>query len=418
MIMEGMLADDMIRIKYSAKYSNLSNYYKYALGQNLAIRNLGVIERRLEQEEVLRDWIQQDSSRINRYGTILDEMKQVIGERKEMENALSYMEEMFLLYKATELIGFAGDSRSLYFQELGYSGDDQSKEKLVAELKDAGEVFFKDFNPILDKRIAVEMIGLFTEQVDPLYYPYFYSELMGEYEGDIQKFMDDIYMKSFFADPMRFQKFIRKPRFKKLKKDPAFLLSFSILSRYVSIIYEYQELDDKLLNAERKYIMALREMYPDSIFYPDANSTLRLSYGKIGGYDGNDAVHYDYATTLSGLIEKEDPYSREFFVPELLQELYHKQSYDPWIKNDTMPVCFLTDNDITGGNSGSPVLNARGEIIGLAFDGNWEAMSGDIIYEKEKQRCICVDIRYILFLMDQYAGAHHLIEEMSILYDE
>ena len=418
MIMEEMLADDLVRIQYTAKHSNLSNYYKYALGQNIAIRNLGVIDRKLEQEADLREWIQQDSSRILQYGSILDEMTEVISERKEMENALSYMEEMFLLYKATELVGFAGESRSIYFQELGYSGDDQKKQELVDELEEAGKVFFKDFNANLDKRIAVEMISLFSEQVDPLYYPYFYSTLMGKFDGNIQLYLDHIYQKSFFADSLRFQKFIKKPRFRKLKNDPGFMLSFSILSRYISIIYEYQELDDKQLKAERKFISALRKMYPDGVFYPDANSTLRLSYGKIGGYLGDDAVQYDYTTTLSGVLEKEDSSTREFYVPQLLKDLFAQKDYGPWILNDTMPVCFLTNNDITGGNSGSPVLNTRGEIMGLAFDGNWEAMSGDILYEKDKQRCICVDIRYILFLIDQFAGADHLIEEMNIQYIE
>jgi len=415
LIMENMLADDRVRIKYSAKYSNLSNYYKYSQGQNLCIRNLRVIERREKHEQALQEWIQADSTRIARYGDMMDQISQVVEERKEIENALSYMEEMFLAHKATELIGFAAEGRSLYFLELGYSGDSQNRKELLDELAETGIEFFKDFDPGLDKRIAVEMIALFTENVDPLYYPYFYSDLMGEYEGDIQHFLDDIYKKSFFADEESFQNFLRKPRFRKLNKDPAFQLALSIFSRYISILYEYKELDERMWKAERLYVEATRKMYPDSLFYPDANSTLRLSYGKVKGYKGNDATYYDFITTLSGVMEKEDPSDREFFVPSKLKDLYGEHDYGKWIEQDTMPVCFLTDNDIAGGNSGSPVLNARGEIIGLAFDGNWEAMSGEMIYEKHKQRCINVDIRYILFLMDKYAGAGHLIEEMSIL---
>ena len=332
-----------------------------------------------------------------------------------MENALSFIEEMFLLHKATELIGFAGEARSLYFHGLGYTSSGSNKKEMVAELEENGKLFFTDFNAELDKRIAVEMIGLFSDQVDPLYYPFFYSTLMGEYDGDIQGFMDDVYKKSFFADPVAFQRFIKKSRFRKLKKDPAFQLSLSVLNTYINIIYEYEELNKKLQLAERKYISAFREMYPDSNFYPNANSTLRLTYGVIGGYQGMDAVYYDYQTTLSGMIEKEDPDSREFFIPEKLKQLFITQSFGPWVRDNTMTVCFLTNNDTTGGNSGSPVLNARGELIGLVFDGNWEAMSGEMIYEKDIQRSICVDIRYILFLMDKYGEADHLIEEMNIL---
>ena len=156
------------------------------------------------------------------------------------------------------------------------------------------------------------------------------------------------------------------------------------------------------------------EMYPDSNFYPDANSTLRLSYGTVCGYRARDAVRYDYFTTLKGVMEKEDPSKRDFTVPALLKKLYREKSFAPYSRDSTMKVCFLTNLDTSGGNSGSPVLNAHGEIIGLNFDGNWESMSGDIIYEPEYQRSICVDIRYILFIMDRYGGAGHLIQEMEL----
>jgi hypothetical protein len=414
-IMDEMTNNDLVRIQYSSKYSNLSNYYKYSIGQNLSIRNLKVIERRQDQDEAILDWVSQDSSRVLKYGQVLGNIKQVIDERKEMENALSYLEEMFLNQGATELIGFASEAQSIYFHELGYSSTQGRKEKLLEVLEEEGEVFFSDFNSDLDKRIAVEMISLFSEHVDPLYFPYFYSTLMTEYDGDIQSYLDNIYKKSFFADSVRFHKYIKKPRFRKLKKDPGFLLAFSILSKYINIIYEYEELEEKLVQAERKYVMVLREMYPDSIFYPDANSTIRLSYGAISGYMGNDAVFYDYQTTNSGVMEKEDSGSNEYFLPPDLKQLFYDQQFKPWSQDSIIPVCFLTSNDITGGNSGSPVLNARGELIGLAFDGNWEAMSGDIIYEKGKQRTICADIRYILFLIDKYAEAGYLIDEMNII---
>ena len=150
--------------------------------------------------------------------------------------------------------------------------------------------------------------------------------------------------------------------------------------------------------------------------YPDANFTMRLSYGKVGGYKARDAVFYNYFTTLTGIIEKEDPDNYEFIVPEKLKELFQNKDYGVYANNDgAMPVCFITDNDITGGNSGSPVINGNGELIGLAFDGNWEAMSGDIAFENNLQRCINVDIRYVLFIIDKYANAQNLIDELTIV---
>jgi hypothetical protein len=166
---------------------------------------------------------------------------------------------------------------------------------------------------------------------------------------------------------------------------------------------------------QRLFVAGLMEMQDDKIFYPDANSTIRLSYGTVQDYFPRDAVHYDYFTTLEGVMQKEDPDNWEFIVPDKLKELYKNKDYGLYGMNGMMPVCFITTNDITGGNSGSPVLDANGNLIGLAFDGNWEAMSGDIIFEPELQRCICVDIRYVLFIMDKYAGADHLVKEMKII---
>ena len=158
------------------------------------------------------------------------------------------------------------------------------------------------------------------------------------------------------------------------------------------------------------------EMMPEKTFYPDANSTIRLSYGTVGGYWAQDAIYYSHQTTLTGVMEKEDPDNWEFVVSERLKDLYHNKEFSPYYKDEDLPVCFITNNDITGGNSGSPVLNGKGELIGLAFDGNWEAMSGDIEYENILQKCINVDIRYVLFIIDKYAGAKHLIEEMELVY--
>ncbi len=414
-IKEDMLADEKVRIQYTAKYSRLSNYYKYSIGQNRSISLLNIAERRKVQEDEFNNWIERDSVYLEKYNGVIQDMEEVILERHEMENALSYLEETFLLHEAVEIYGFAASALPLYFNELGYGSGKESREELIEELTIEAKEFFRNFNPETDKKIANKLINQYASRVEPIYFPGFYSTLRKKFGNDIEKYLSHLYKKSVFADPTRFKNFIQNPRHRTLLKDPAFLGAFSQYNTYYQILAEYEDLEAKYTDASRKYLEGLREMYPDSNFYPDANSTLRMSYGTISGYHARDAVEYHYYTTMKGVIEKEDPWSRDFHVPEALKELYSNKQYYPYSKDSVMKVCFLNNLDTTGGNSGSPVLNSRGEIIGLNFDGTWESMSGDIIYEPEYQRSICVDIRYILLIIDKFAGAEHLVKEMNIL---
>lgn len=414
LIEEDMIEDDRVRIQYTAKYSRLSNYYKHSIGQNRSIYHLQVAERRKSQEDEFLLWTGQDSILQEKFSDVVREMEEVIQERKEMENALNYLEEVFLLHKAVEIYDFAASALSVYFNELSLNSGEDEEEEQIRELKSKAVVFFRDFNPATDRKVASALINQYALRVDPLYFPGFFSSIHKKFKGDIDRYLEHLYRKSIFADSSRFEKFIQNPRHKTLLKDPAFLGAFALYNTYFQILDEYEILEDRYIRASRKYQDGLMEMYPDSNFYPDANSTLRLSYGTISGYHARDAVEYNYYTTLSGVMEKEDPGSREFIVPERMKLLYREKNYLPYSQDSLMKVCFLTNLDTSGGNSGSPVLNARGEVIGLNFDGNWESMSGDIIYEQEFQRSICVDIRYILFIIDQFAGAGHLIEEMDL----
>jgi len=208
---------------------------------------------------------------------------------------------------------------------------------------------------------------------------------------------------------------LNDPKLEVLENDPGFQLLKSVQTAMRNMGQQYRSYAQKLDKGKRIYLEGLMKMQQDRKFYPDANFTMRLTYGKVDDYYPRDAVHYDYYTTLKGVMEKEDPDDMEFVVSDKLKELYRKKDYGRYGQNGEMRVCFISNNDITGGNSGSPVLNGNGELIGIAFDGNWEAMSGDIKFEPDLQRTISVDIRYVLFVIDKYANADRLIEEMDIV---
>ncbi len=261
------------------------------------------------------------------------------------------------------------------------------------------------------------MLKLYRADVPVKYHPDFYSNVVDKkFKGNIDKFVDYMFTKSIFTSEAKLNAFLDKPVLKVLENDPALLLSASISKVGQSVSAERSKFDPDLITGQRLWVAALREMTPEKTLYPDANSTMRLSYGTIQDYDPKDAVTYKYYTTLQGVVDKYKPGDYEFDLPQRLIDLNTKKEFGRYASpKGYMPVCFLTTNDITGGNSGSPVLNANGQLIGLAFDGNWEAMSGDVYYEPELQRTIVVDIRYVLWIMDIYSGAKHLVDEMTIV---
>jgi hypothetical protein len=253
------------------------------------------------------------------------------------------------------------------------------------------------------------------EDVKPEYQPSYLKDIKTKYKGDYGKFVDKMFAKSVLSSEEKFNAFLDNPSAKVLDKDPAVLLANSINEKYRELAEQTNPYAMQLSLGSMKYIAGLMEMQPNKVFYPDANFTMRLTYGTVGDYEPRDAVIYKYYTTLKGVMEKEDPDNYEFIVDPYLKELYEKKDFGRYGKDGEMDVCFTTNNDITGGNSGSPVINGNGELIGLAFDGNWEAMSGDIVFEPELQKCISVDIRYVLFIIDKFAGAKRLVDEMTIV---
>jgi hypothetical protein len=275
---------------------------------------------------------------------------------------------------------------------------------------------FKDYSAPTDQKSMKAMLKLYRADVPVKFHPDFYTGVVDKkFKGSIDKFVDDMFKRSIFASEARLTTFLDKPVQKILENDPVVLSVASINKVGMDISKELSKFTENLTKGRRLWIAALMEMAPEKIQYPDANSTMRLTYGTIQDYDPKDAVTYKYYTTLQGVVDKYKTGDYEFDLPQRLIDLNNKREYGRYASpKGYMPVCFLTTNDITGGNSGSPVLNANGELIGLAFDGNWEAMSVNIAFEPALQRCIVVDIRYVLWIIDIYAGAGHLVDEMTI----
>ncbi|NQU82290.1 MAG: S46 family peptidase [Bacteroidetes bacterium] len=413
LMMQDMEVSEKVRIQYASKYSGSSNYWKFSIGQSESLKRLKIKQKKQKIEDKFSKWIAADPVRNEKYGEALDLIKNSIEGRAEFQHSQQYLMECLL--RGSEVVGAAMGGGTLL---AALQEEDQEKtDEAIEQVKERMGDFFKNYNMPTDRKINKAMFRLFAENVDSKYHPDIYKTINGKFKGDYEKFVDKMFDKSIFVSEERLTEFLNNPNAKILEKDVAFQAAISILNKFRELRQKTTEFDMNLDKGRRLFIAGLLEMQKgDVLFYPDANFTMRLTYGTVSGYDAKDAVWFNYYTTLEGVMEKEDPDNYEFIVDEKLKKLYEEKDYGRYAdENGYMPVCFLTNNDITGGNSGSPVLNDNGELIGLAFDGNWEAMSGDITFEEKLQRCIVVDIRYVLFIMDKYAGAKNLIEEMDIV---
>jgi len=409
-----MDASDKVRIQYASKYSRSTNYYKYSIGQNNGLNALNVMGKKQNEEAELNKWINKKKSRKAEYGEAISLIENSLKELKDANVAQSYWLEAFWLGPEvikTALRGYYGIKRA--------AGNEEATNKLKEKAKE----FFKDFYQPIDKTVFVAMCKTYKEDIPEDYYPTFFKDVNDNYDGDFSKFADKLYSSSIFVDEAKYNAFLAKPNMEDLEKDLGVVVANSVYALYMEKGALTKEKQMNYAKGKREYLAAKLDKEKNVAHYPDANSTMRLTYGTVGDYSPKDAVIYKHYTTLKGYMDKENegsPKTDEFYVPQRLKDLYAAKDYGQYGNKRAdgtkeMRVCFTTNNDITGGNSGSPVINGNGELIGIAFDGNWEAMSGDIAFETELQKCINVDIRFVLFVIDKYAGASHLVKEMKIV---
>jgi hypothetical protein len=400
-----MKADEAINIAYASKYARSSNYWKNSIGMNNAVKKLKIIERKQEDEAGFTEWINQTTERQEKYGKVLQRIEDGYKTNFPYAQALNYLRESLVI--GVEMPGIASKIADLNKTNL-------DKDSFLSQ---AGK-FYKDYYDIVDNATMIEMLKSYKNAVSADALPELYKKIEKKYKNNFGKYVTDLYKKSSFTTFDKFKKALDSGKVD-FMNDPAILFFEDVNLTYNNFRNgAYKKTSEEIVNAERLYSAGLIEMAAENgkNLYPDANSTMRLTYGKVGGYEPADAVVYNYYSTTKGILQKEIPGDMEFNVPEELKRTIEDKNFGAYVDTKTgeMHVAFLSNNDITGGNSGSPIFNAKGELIGLAFDGNWESLSGDLIFEPNLQRTINVDIRYILFIMDKVYGAQRLIDELRI----
>ncbi len=409
LMMEDMLASDKVRIQYSSKYASSSNYWKNSIGMSRGITKLNVKGQKEAIEAEFGKWLAANPDKKAKYGDALPLIEKSVTEKAGPAKINQYLSEALL--RGVEIISQGFDARALLRADSV-----NIDAKTLDKMKQSADDLYKDYSPSTDRKIARRMVRIVIDSLPKEALPSFVGVIDSKFGGNSDAYVDYIYDNSILASQEKYEAFLASPSREKLEKDPGMAFARSVLDAYNGRIPQIAASATDYYRGHRLFIAGLMEMQPSRKFYPDANFTMRMTYGQVLPYRPADGVIYDYYTTLSGVIAKEDPANAyEFTVPEKLKDLYAKKDFGPYAHNGDVPVCFLSNNDITGGNSGSPVMNGKGELIGLAFDGNWEAMSGDIAFEPALQRTISVDIRYVLFIIDKYAGAGHLVREMTLV---
>lgn len=404
-----MDADPAVFIKYASKQASVSNYWKYYIGQVKQLQRNKVFEKRANQEVAFQKWMNENSDRKAQYGDIFNDIDKYWNHQAKYTKATIYHREAG--WRGGEAVAFA-----VRFRQLNNIIENKTAQYEIAAraeaMKGAVQNYFKDYDKETDRDVTIALLNLFYKDINPEQLPAMIKKIGDKNSGDFTQFVNNAFAKSIFVDAEKLNNWIENP--KSLTKDPIFALMSEIINSYIDLTEQAGSVSNS--RAERLYMKGLMEMQKDRNFYPDANFTMRLTYGSVQDCKPANAVTYDYITTLDGVMEKYKPGDWEFDVPADLIKLWENKDYGRYAdENGDLVVNFITTNDITGGNSGSPVIDAEGNLIGLAFDGNWEAMSGDLSFENEVQRTICMDARYLVFIIDKMANAQNLMQELKII---
>ena len=411
----GMDASKRTKIQYASKYARTSNYWKYFIGQSKGLKSMKVTDKKNAIENNFRSWLDNNDSAATKYGEALDLIESAYNRNKNITVNRIYLNEA--IFQGAEILYW---SFKMHRAISSLPEDEKERNVAIRKIKKEAIDFYKNYNTSIDQELLASMLEMYYYNVPKSQHSKIFklieNQLFGFKKLDFDWYAKNVFRRSVFSTKEKFFAFLERPSISIVNRDPAYKAIASIYDKYMQqILPTRSSVREDLNKGNRLFIAGLREMNPDKNYYPNANSTMRATYGNVGDYVPGEAMHYDYYTTLDGVIKKEDPRNEEFHVPEKLKELYEIGDYGKYADKDgNLRVNFISNNDITGGNSGSPVINAWGEIVGTAFDGNWEAMSGDIAFEKEIQRTISVDIRYTMFIIDKFAGASHLIDEMTI----
>lgn len=409
-MLEEMLKDPQVRIQYASKYAGSENAYKNAIGSNWAINKRDFEQVKRAEQEALLAWADEQGK--SEYREALNQIRDIVADRHDLRFRQWMLNEALRI--GIEFVSVPTEIKPLVEALKGKTAE---RQKELDQMTAAFRRFFdKDYVPEVDKKIAKVMLTEYRRLIPHTSQPMYFAIIDKKYKGDIERFLDDIFAKSIFASRENYNKFLKRPTAKALLNDPMILFAQSVENERENLSNSLKSYDAAYNRAHRTYVKGLLEMEKDKKHWPDANFTLRLTYGQVKGYHPRDCVYYTHQTTLDGVMEKEDSTNWEFVVPQKLKDLYRAKDFGRYATKDgRMPVAFCATTHTTGGNSGSPVMNANGELIGINFDRNWEGVGGDIEYLPDYQRSIIVDIRYVLFLIEKYGRAEGLLQEMEII---
>ena len=407
-----------IRLLYSAKTASISNGWKKWIGENKGLSETKAIEKKMKEEEAFQQWVNSDSKRKAAYGSLLADMKKQYSVYAPLLSKQIYFSETF---PATELIGFAYShvyplvvqTQAVPFSQTAF---DEAKKKLENEINP----FFSKYHKPIDKDVFVELLHYYFSTINADYIPASLKQYKDISKSNLQAMANEIYDNSPFVDEKTFSSFIvkaTKEDIAKLGTSDFFKLFLPAYEQYFPNREKLQEVESQINLLYKTYVKALMEKDgATKTFYPDANLTMRVTYGQVKGFFNDEGVEYQYYTTLDGVIEKENPDIFDYIVDSKLKAIHAVKDYGPYAnEKGELPVAFIASNHTTGGNSGSPVINGDGELIGLNFDRAWEGTMSDINYDVSRCRNISMDARYILFIIDKFANAQNIINELTIV---